>query len=89
MAYEILDDAPSGRYEVLDEPQSNGGGFMQGVGNAAAGLVRGAGSIGATLLSPFDYAEQGIAKLMGAKIAMPNRRQGMDEGLQSMGAEPD
>lgn len=25
MAYELLDEAPSGRYEVLDEPQSNGG----------------------------------------------------------------
>lgn len=25
MAYELLDEAPSGRYEVLDEPQSTGG----------------------------------------------------------------
>lgn len=100
MAYEILDDAPSGRYEVLDEPQSNGGGFMQGVGNAAAGLVRGAGSIGATLLYPIDKATDIIKGDRGPNLTglvtgkqplsrNEERRQQMDEGLRSLGADPD
>ena len=60
------------------------GGFMQGVGNLGAGLVRGAGSIGATLLTPYDLAV-GNTKSIGN----PERRAGMDAGLQSLGAEPD
>lgn len=60
------------------------GGFMQGVGNLAAGLLRGAGSIGATLLTPYDLAV-GNTKSIGN----PERRAGMDGGLQAMGAEPD
>lgn len=50
----------------------------QGIGNVAAGAVRGAGSIGATLLSPFESSEENIA-----------RRQAMDVGLQSLGAQPE
>ena len=50
----------------------------QGVGNLAAGAVRGAGSIGATLMRPFDTATEN-----------KQRRQSMDDALQSMGAEPD
>ena len=50
----------------------------QGVGNIAAGAVRGAGSIGATLIRPFESAQENEA-----------RRQAIDEGLRSMGAEPE
>lgn len=62
----------------------------QGVGNFAAGAVRGAGSIGATLLAPRDALEGFIARKMGApELAPQDRRAAMDEGLQTMGAEPD
>lgn len=52
------------------------------------GAIRGAGSIGATLKAPFDYAEQGIAKIMGADMPAPDRRKAMDAALQGMGADP-
>jgi len=50
----------------------------QGIGNVLAGAVRGAGSIGATLMRPFDTATEN-----------EQRRQSMDDALQSFGAEPD
>lgn len=50
----------------------------QGVGNLAAGALRGAGSIGATIMRPFDTATEN-----------QQRRQSMDDALQSFGAEPD
>lgn len=50
----------------------------QQIGNVAAGAVRGAGSIGATLIRPFETAEENVA-----------RRQAIDAALQSMGAEPE
>jgi hypothetical protein len=56
----------------------------QGIGNLAAGAVRGAGSIGATLLTPYDLA-MGNTQSLGN----PERRAGMDGGLQSLGAETD
>jgi len=52
--------------------------FLQGAGNLLAGGVRGAGSIGATLMRPFDTATEN-----------EQRRQSMDDALQSMGAEPE
>lgn len=52
----------------------------QGLGNIAAGAIRGAGSIGATILSPLDYA--GLTGMTNEE-----RRAKMDEGLQSMGAD--
>jgi hypothetical protein len=51
------------------------------------GAVRGAGSIGATLMAPFDYAERGIGKLMGADIPVPDRRTAMTEALRDLGAD--
>ena len=63
--------------------------IKQGAGNLVAGAVRGAGSIGATLLAPFDIAEDALA---GKGLSMERnnaRRAGIDAGLQSMGAEPD
>lgn len=58
--------------------------IKQGVGNIAAGAIRGAGSIGATILTPYDLAV-GNTK----SISNPERRNAMDEGLKTMGAEPD
>lgn len=61
--------------------------IKQGAGNLAAGAVRGAGSIGATLLSPVDAA----ARAMGVQndfIGRTDRREQMDAGLQTMGADP-
>jgi hypothetical protein len=60
----------------------------QQVGNLGAGLLRGAGSIGATLLTPFDAA----ARAMGVQndfIGRTDRREAMDAGLRSMGADTD
>lgn len=89
MAYEFIDDAPKGRYQFVDEEPSTMDGIKQGAGNLLAGAVRGAGSIGATLLSPIDIAKDAIA---GKGLSLESnraRRKGMDDALQSMGAEPD
>lgn len=72
----------------------------QGMGNLGAGALRGAGSIGATLLWPIDkaqdlyYGDRGpsLSGLITGK-ALPTRneerRQKMDDGLETAGAEPD
>jgi hypothetical protein len=52
--------------------------IKQGAGNLLAGAVRGAGSIGATLIRPFETGAENEA-----------RRKAMDEGLRSLGAEPE
>jgi len=57
------------------------------VGNIAAGALRGAGSIGATILSPIDAAARAMG-IENSYIGRNDRRQAMDEGLQSMGADP-
>lgn len=65
------------------------GGIGQDVGNVAAGLVRGAGSIGSTLLAPYDVAKDLMA---GKGLSLESnraRRQAIDEGLRTMGAEPE
>lgn len=56
----------------------------QNLGDLAAGAVRGAGSIGATLLTPYDLAA-GNTKSIGN----PERRQAMDQALQTIGANPE
>ncbi len=61
----------------------------QGAGNIGAGLLRGAGSIGATILAPYDMAKDAID---GKGLSLESnraRRDGMDDGLQTMGAETD
>lgn len=62
--------------------------------NRVSGAVRGAGSIGATLLAPFDYAEDALTRRMtGQQQAGPNRneqrRTDMTGALQSFGADPE
>lgn len=74
--------------------------IKQGVGNVVAGGIRGAGSIGATLLYPIDKATDLIKGDRGPNLTglitgkqplsrNEERRQAMDEGLRSMGAEPE
>lgn len=80
-------------------------GFLGKVGdatkNAGAGMIRGAGSIGATLLYPFDKAqdlyygdrETTLSDLVTGKKRMSRneeRRAGIDAGLRDLvGADPD
>jgi hypothetical protein len=61
---------------------------LQGLGNIAAGAVRGAGSIGATLVSPYDIAKDAIAGKGLSLASNRERRQGMDDALQTVGAQP-
>lgn len=72
----------------------------QTAGNIAAGAVRGAGSIGATLLYPWDAAqdlyhgdrEKNLSGLITGQQPISRneeRRQAMDGGLQALGAQPD
>lgn len=60
----------------------------EGVGNVVAGGVRGAGDIGATLLTPVDAAAR-AGGVQNDYIGRTDRRQAMDDGLQTMGADPD
>lgn len=65
------------------QPQSFVDQVKQNLGNEVAGLARGAGSIGATLLTPYDLAVGNTQS-----IANPERRQAMDVGLTTLGADP-
>ena len=66
-------------------------------GDLAAGAVRGAGSIGATLLSPLDYAARKLNGGKPANLMIPgtdvgfefggDRRQGMTDALGTLGAD--
>lgn len=60
----------------------------EGVGNVVAGGVRGAGDVGATLLTPVDAAAR-AGGVQNDYIGRTDRRQAMDDGLQTMGADPD
>ena len=74
--------------------------IKQGAGDLIAGGIRGAGSIGATLLYPWDKAQDlyygdrqaGVSSLVTGKKPLSRneeRRQAMGEGLRSLGANPD
>lgn len=59
-------------------------------GDVLAGAVRGAGSIGATIMAPFDV----LARARGSEIPfvpgrLDDRRAGMTQGLQTLGADPE
>lgn len=62
------------------------------LGNIVAGAVRGAGSIGATVLSPIDWAARALNdgkpfNIGGYDIVGQDRRAGMDAGLTELGAD--
>lgn len=74
--------------------------IAQGVGDLVAGAVRGAGSIGATLLYPWDKAQdlyygdrqRGLSSLITNEKPLSRneeRRMAMDDALRSLGADPD
>lgn len=74
--------------------------IKQGIGNLAAGTIRGAGSIGASILWPVDKITDmvkgdrnaGLSSLVTGVMPLSRneeRRQQIDEGLRSMGAEPE
>jgi len=65
------------------------GDIASGAVNLGAGAVRGAGSIGATLLAPYDMAKDAIAGKGLSLESNRERRKGIDEGLQAMGADPE
>lgn len=62
--------------------------IKQGAGNLLAGGIRGAGSIGATILSPIDALARAVG-VENSVIGRKDRRQAMDEALQTMGADPE
>lgn len=85
-------------YQPAQAPQEERSGMiddiMQGAGDLAAGAIRGAGSIGATILSPLDFAARKLnngkpVSVGGYDVLGIDRRTGMDQGLRSMGANPD
>lgn len=67
--------------------------FMQSAGEAvrdlAAGGVRGAGSIGATILAPVDMAKDALDGKGVSLESNRQRRAGMDNALQTLGADTD
>ena len=74
-------------FDKFDKPESTG--IKQDAGNALAGLVRGAGSIGATLLAPVDVIKDAVNGKGLSLASNRDRRQSMDDALQTMGAQPD
>lgn len=63
--------------------------FLEGARDLTAGAVRGAGSIGATLVAPYDMAKDAIAGKGLSLESNRERRKGMDDALQTMGADTD
>lgn len=73
---------------VSETPKERG--FAGMAGDVLAGAARGAGSIGATILAPFDV----LARARGSEIPfvpgrLDDRRAGMTQGLQTLGADPE
>lgn len=74
--------------ESAQQTQPEPSSISQDAGNVLAGAVEGAGQIGATLLSPIDWA----ARKLGAEdsaLFPTDRRQAIVEGLRTMGAQPE
>jgi len=76
-----------------EKPQGYWSRVGENLKNEGAGLVRGAGSIGATIMTPFDAAARAMGvdpnSAVGSIVGRTDRRQSIDDGLQSMGANPD
>ena len=76
-----LSEAAPARANVQAEPEPawySPKSVAQTVGNLGAGAIRGAGSIGATIIRPFETAEENAA-----------RRQAIDQFFAERGAEPE
>lgn len=61
--------------------------FLEGARDLTAGAVRGAGSIGATLVAPYDVAKDAINGKGLSLESNRERRKGMDDALQTLGAD--
>lgn len=61
----------------------------QNAANLAAGAIRGAGSIGSTLIAPYDIAKDAINGKGLTLESNINRRNAIDEGLRTLGANPE
>ncbi len=88
----IADSAGTPAVEVKPEEKTFNQKVLQQEANIGGGLIRGAGSIGATLLSPIDWAARKLnggqpINIGGYDIAGQDRRTGMDAGLQSLGVD--
>ena len=99
MPYELIDEAPAGRYEVLPPATPKPNYSVQGEGwdkiqnysgkDSVAGAVRGAGSIGSTLMAPIDAGLRAIGLGNVPFLGANDRRSQLDPALKSMGANPD
>jgi len=78
--------------QAPEQPQQQPGDWKrevrQGAGDLAAGAIRGAGSIGATLLTPIDYAARKIG-VQNQFIGRDDRRETMTSALGELGANTD
>lgn len=63
--------------------------YVQNKINESAGVIRGAGSIGATVMLPYDMAKDAIEGRGLSLQSNRERRQAIDDGLQTLGAQPD
>lgn len=87
MAFVFEDKQPqTGRF-VFEDERPRESSFAQDAGNLLAGAVSGAGQIGATLLSPIDWAARKTG-LENEYIGI-DRRAGIKGGLIEMGADPE
>lgn len=99
MPYELIDEAPAGRYEVLPPATPKPNYSVQGEGwdkiqnysgkDSVAGAVRGAGSIGSTLMTPIDAGLRALGLGNVPFLGANDRRSQLDPALKSMGANPE
>ena len=68
--------------------QAQGKAELQNLGNLAAGAVKGASQIGATILTPFDWAARQMG-IQNSFIGRDDRRQQVTNMLTQLGAQPD
>lgn len=89
-AQQPAQDGPWSKYSAsTQKPEpSMADTIKQGAFDLASGAVRGAGSIGATILEPVDYLAR-KAGIQNEWIGRTDRRQAMDEGLNTLGANPE
>jgi hypothetical protein len=73
---------------TLDRVKSDFVNAPRRFGDVLAGAVRGAGSIGATILAPYDMAQDYLAGKGLSLDANRQRRKDMDDALASFGADP-
>jgi hypothetical protein len=98
--YELIDDAPSGRFQIVDTPQekSLGASLSDAARDATGGMLRGAGSGGATLLWPIDKIMDLIKGDRGPNVSglvtgkqplsrNEERRMQMTQGLKELGVD--